>query len=314
MKTLQWNALRRGIPLVLASMFVQGSAMAQQFPAAATAPANPGPAATTTRFIATQLGRLAVHTAGDTGPAVLFWPAVFSDSSIYASQVEALRGRYRLVLIDGPGFGRSDVPTSSFTMEACADAAAEVLEELGMHQVTWVGTSWGGIVGVHFAVRHPQRVRGLALMNTPFDMPAEGPGFSDRMVVWAARWIGNTDLFANGVARSYLPQAWRNSRPDELAAFTSALKANNRQGMAVASRSVLLHRASVLPMLPQVKAPTLVVAGADDQLYPVPILKAAAARINGANFVEIPSSGHVSAVDQPERVSAVLGQFLEHVQ
>lgn len=314
MMTLQWTALRRGTALVLASMLVQASAMAQQHSAATTAPENPGPAATTTRFIPTQLGRLAVHTAGDTGPAVLLWPAVFSDSSIYAAQVEALRGRYRLILIDGPGFGRSDVPVHSFTMEACADAAAEVLEELGMQQVTWVGTSWGGIVGVHFAMRHPQRVRGLALMNTPFDMPAEGPGFSDRMVVWGARWIGNTDLFANGVARSFLPEAWRNSRPDELVAFTSALKANNRQGMAVASRSVLLQRASVLPMLPQIKAPTLVIAGVDDQLYPVEILKDAAARINGASFVAIPSSGHISALDQPERVSAVLGQFLEQLE
>lgn len=314
MKTLQWTALRRSTALVLASMLVQVSAMAQQPPVAATAPARPGAAATTTRFIPTRLGRLAVHTAGDTGPAVLFWPAVFSDSSIYAAQVEALRGRYRLVLIDGPGFGRSDVPKRPFTMESCADAAAEVLEELGLRQVTWVGTSWGGIVGVHFAMRHPQRVRALVLMNTPFDMPAEGPGFSDRMVVWAARWIGNTSLFANGVARSYLPEAWRNRRPDELIAFTSALKANNRQGMAVASRSVLLNRASVMPLLPQIKAPTLVVGGVDDPLYPVPTLKAAAARIDGARFVEIPSSGHVSAVDQPGQVSTVLGEFLEQVQ
>ena len=183
-----------------------------------------------------------------------------------------------------------------------------------MSQVTWVGTSWGGIVGVHFAIRHPEKVRGLALMNTPFDVPADGPGFSDRMVVWAARWIGNTDLYANGVARSYLPEAWRNGRPDELAAFTSALKANNRQGMAVASRSVLLYRASVMPMLSQIKVPTIVVAGADDRLYPVPTLKAAAVRIDGASFVEIPSSGHVSAMDQPEQVSAVLRELLDRVQ
>jgi len=310
MTDLQLTALRRGAALGLAAMLAQGGATAAQSATAAAAPANAEPTTMTTRLVPTQLGRLAVHTAGDSGPVVLFWPAVFSDSSIYRAQVEALRGRYRLVLIDGPGFGRSDAPTRPFTMEACADAAAEVLQQLDVQRVAWVGTSWGGIVGVHFAVRHPQKVRGLALMNTPFDMPAEGPGFSDRMVVWGARWIGNTNLYANGVARSFFPAAWRNSHPEELAAFVAAFKAPDPEGMAVAGRSVLLDRASVLPLLPQIKAPTMVLAGGDDALYAAPTLKAAAERIAGASFVEIPASGHISAMDRPDRVTALLEREL----
>jgi 3-oxoadipate enol-lactonase len=328
MTIMRRNALRQGTALVLAPLLAQGCATAQHAAAPAPEPtnhepknhqpadprANPEPTTMTTRLILTRLGRLAVHMAGESGPVVLFWPAVFSDSSIYQAQVEALHGRYRLILIDGPGFGRSDPPTRPFTMEACADAAAEVLEQLDVQRLVWVGTSWGGIVGVHFAVRHPQKLRGLALANTPFDMPAEGPGFSDRFVVWGAGWIGNTEFYANGVARSFFPQCWRASHPEELAAFVAALKAPERRGMAVAGRSVLLDRTSVLPLLPQIHTPTVVIAGADDQLYPAPTLKAAAARIAGARFVEIPASGHVSALDQPARVSAVLGEFLGQVQ
>jgi pimeloyl-ACP methyl ester carboxylesterase len=241
---------------------------------------------------------------------VLFWPAVFSDSSIYRAQVEALRGRYRLVLIDGPGFGRSEAPTRPFTMEACADAAAEVLQQLDVQHVAWVGTSWGGVVGVHFAVRHPEKVRGLALMNTPFDVPAEGPAFTERMVVWGARWIGNTDVYANGVARSFFLAAWRDGHPDELAAFVATFKTVEQKGMAVAARSVLLERASLLPLLPRVRAPTVVVAGEEDSMYPAPTLKAAAGRIPGARFVAIPASGHISAVDQADRVTDLLEREL----
>jgi 3-oxoadipate enol-lactonase len=248
---------------------------------------------------------------GESGSTVLFWPSVFADSSIYRAQVAALRGRYRLILIDGPGFGRSDAPSRPFTMEACADAAAEVLQQLNVKDVAWVGTSWGGIVGVHFAVRHPQTVRALALMNTPFDTKEGGPGFSDRMVVWGARWMGHSDTYANGVARSFFPAAWRDTHPEELTAFVAAFKAPDREGMAIAGRSVMLERASVLPLLPQIKVPTVVVAGAADQLYPASTLKAAAERIPGARFVEIPASGHISAMDQPEQVNALLGAFFE---
>jgi 3-oxoadipate enol-lactonase len=73
----------------------------------------------------------------------------------------------------------------------------------------------------------------------------------------------------------------------------------------------LLERASVLPLLPQIKVPTVVVAGAADQLYPASTLKVAAERIPGARFVEIPASGHISAMDQPEQVNALLGAFFE---
>ncbi len=268
----------------------------------------------TTRLVSTQLGRLAVHTVGESGSAVLFWPSVFADSSIYREQVEALRGRYRLILIDGPGFGRSEAPTRPFTMEACADAAAEVLQQLGVQEVAWVGTSWGGIVGVHVAVRHPRRARALALMNTPFDTRADGPVFSDRMAVWAARWIGHSSTYATGVARSFFTVAWRDSHPEELAAFVAAFKTADRGGMAIAGRSVMLERASVLPLLPKIKAPTVVIAGAVDPIYPAPTLRAAAELIPGASFVEIPDSGHISAMDQPERVRAVLGELLGRVE
>lgn len=310
MAIMRRTALRQGAVLMLAPMLAQGCASAPHAAVPALESTNPEPRATTMRLLPTRLGRLAVHEAGDSGPVVLFWPAVFADSSMYRAQVATLRRRYRLILIDGPGFGRSDPPTCPFTMEACADAAVEVLEQLDVQRVVWVGTSWGGIVGVHVAMRYPQKLRGLALANTPFDMAAEGPGFSDRMVVWGAGWIGNSDVYANGVARSYFSQAWRDGHPDELAAFVAAFKTLDRRGMAVAGRSILLDRNSVLPFLPWIQAPTVVVAGAEDRLYPAPTLKAAAERIPGARFVEIPSSGHISALDQPDRVGAVLEEFL----
>lgn len=314
MITLQPTTSWRGHATGSATMPEQGFATARHAASVATGAAEPEAATITTRLLATRLGRLAVHMAGDSGPVLLFWPAVFSDSSIYRAQVEALRGRCRLILIDGPGFGRSDAPTRPFTMESCSDAAAEVLRQLEVPHVVWVGTSWGGIVGVHFAVRHPQLVRGLALMNTPFDVPADGPRFSDRMVVWGARLIGNSSVYATGVARSFLPAPWRNTHSDAFVAFVAALRTSDRAGMAVTARSVLLERASVLPLLPRIDVPTVVVAGEDDQLYPAPTLKAAADRVPGARFVMIPSSGHISAMDQPEQVGAVLMELVDQVR
>jgi len=115
------------------------------------------PNAVKMRSIPTNLGRLAVYDTGipsrtDASSEVLvLWPSLLADHRIYNAQVAALRERYRLILIDGPGHGASGASTGSFSMAHCADAVVQVLEVLEIVQpVVCIGTSWGGLVAGAF--------------------------------------------------------------------------------------------------------------------------------------------------------------------
>jgi pimeloyl-ACP methyl ester carboxylesterase len=80
--------------------------------------------------VATTLGQLHVRTLGS-GPIAVLWHSLFVDSTTWQRVTGPLSARRRLILIDGPGHGRSAPARRLFTVEECADAAAQVLDNFG---------------------------------------------------------------------------------------------------------------------------------------------------------------------------------------
>jgi pimeloyl-ACP methyl ester carboxylesterase len=86
-----------------------------------------------------------------------------------------LARRYRVVRIDERGFGESHVAEDTYhpSMELlCADILA-VLDDLGLDDVHLFGESTGGIIVLHFAISHPDRVKSVTLLQTPYEMSPE---------------------------------------------------------------------------------------------------------------------------------------------
>jgi pimeloyl-ACP methyl ester carboxylesterase len=74
----------------------------------------------------------------------------------------------RVIGINGPGHGSSADPGRRYTLPECADAAAQVLDALGVVEpVDWVGNAWGGHVGILFATAWPRRCRSLVTIGSP---------------------------------------------------------------------------------------------------------------------------------------------------
>ncbi|MEV0718662.1 alpha/beta fold hydrolase, partial [Asanoa sp. NPDC050611] len=117
--------------------------------------------------VATSVGRLNVVVEGSGPPAVL-WHSLFVDSTTWARLLPRLAAERTLVLIDGPGHGRSGAAPGPYTLSDCAVAAREVLHGLGVTgPVDWLGNAWGGHVGVFFAAEHPDACRSLTAIASP---------------------------------------------------------------------------------------------------------------------------------------------------
>lgn len=145
------------------------------------------------------------------GPLVVLLHGNPTWSYLYRHVIKALRGEYRLVAPDYPGFGMSKAPSGyTFTPREHADAIAAFIGGVELKDFVLVVQDWGGPIGVSYAVQHPENVRGLVVMNS-WAWPASVPQwlFSLTMGGWPVGYWLQTRL--NFFAKVIVPRGIHHS-------------------------------------------------------------------------------------------------------
>lgn len=114
------------------------------------------------------------------GPPVLMLHGNPSWSLYYRNLIKALSGQRRCIAPDHVGMGKSDKPSEAdypYTLQARIDDLSGLIEALNLQEpLTLVMHDWGGMIGMAWAVQHPQRVAKLVILNTAaFGLPAGKP-------------------------------------------------------------------------------------------------------------------------------------------
>src|SRR5437016_5745056 len=138
------------------------------------------------------------NSAGD-GAAVLFSHGFLMDHEMFEPQVAALSGEFRCITWDERGFGQSEA-RSDFTYWDSADDALALLSHLGVERAFLVGMSQGGFLSMRAALRAPDRVRGLALIDS--QAGPEPPEALPLYEAMADEWVANgpSDELAETIA------------------------------------------------------------------------------------------------------------------
>jgi pimeloyl-ACP methyl ester carboxylesterase len=259
---------------------------------------------------------LAVETHGD-GPPILFSCGFSTTRENFRPQVEPLvAAGFRVALWDYRGHGESDAPDApgAYSFDQVLDDMGRVLDRVAPgERAVLAGFSFGGAASLHFALRHPARVRALVLLDT-------GPGFKNPEA--QERWLAQVERIARNVEtkglasfvesraaataigrRPELPDAQRAAR---------AIAAMQPHGVAHFGRRVAGPVPGCIDELAKIEAPALVLVGAEDEAY----LRAAdvmAARLPNAAKVVIPGAGHVTTIEEPAAVNAALLAFLRRL-
>lgn len=215
---------------------------------------------------------------------------------------------YRAFAWDQPGYGDSPL-VEPYDLERIAAALQTTIQrELGEPAVL-VGHSMGGFVAQETYARHPESVRALVLCFTSAAFGGSGSDFARDFI--AAR-IGPLDAGRSmaDIAAVVMPtmRAAR-SNPEGLVRAERLMAAVRPQTYrkAVALLTTFDRRA----LLPEIRVPTLLIAGSDDKTAPASVMQRMAARIPGAEFAALEACGHLGPMDQPEAFNAVLLDFLQ---
>jgi pimeloyl-ACP methyl ester carboxylesterase len=225
---------------------------------------------------------------------------------------EELAGDHDVVLLDLPGYAGSDGPTGLACAAGVGELVALSVEELGWSSATLVGTSLGGWFAVEAALSRPASVTGLVLadaagLHTPehylFGLFASGQAS-----------VGTQQRVTDSILDRLPHQEWDRARPDggvapEVAAALLAPYAQSVTAAVAASWHPFVTNPRLSGRLCEVRAPTVVVWGADDPLIPLAHGRTFAAEIPGARLRVAPRGGHLVALTEPALFAAAVREI-----
>jgi pimeloyl-ACP methyl ester carboxylesterase len=247
------------------------------------------------------------------GPDVLLIGGAGDTVESWQFQLDGLADRYRLTAFDNRGAGRTAMPPGPVSVETMADDAAAVLRALEVPAAHVAGFSAGSIIAQELALRHPELVRSLVLQST---WPVMDPYARSwvRFIQWLVEVAPSERAFLEGF---YL---WIYTVPahndgtvaqiiDQVLAFPHKQSAEDLRRFLDA---LIDHDTS--DRLPQITAPTLVLAGGRDINARPELGRAVAELIPGARFEVMEQEAHQPFQEVPEEWNARVDAFWREVE
>jgi 3-oxoadipate enol-lactonase len=241
---------------------------------------------------------------------VVFSHGLLWSGRMFEAQRRALESGYRVIAWDHRGQGRSSSPDErAHPIETCYHDALALLEHLDATPCHFVGLSMGGFVGMRIAARHPDLLRSLSLLATAADAepPAHLPRY--RLLTGVVRRLGTRPVASQVMPIMFGPTfLGDSSRASERERWANELRRNGRR----IHRAVngVIERERCTDELANIRCPTLVLHGDEDNAVSRSRALATAEAIQGARFTAIETAGHTMTVENPEAVTEALREFL----
>ncbi len=248
------------------------------------------------------------------------WPIVlihglFLDHTAFAQQLETFAKQARIIAIDVHGHGASSIVNQPLTLDTMAEDYFDLVRQLGIERAVWGGVSLGGMTSLRVALRHPEAVVGLLLLNTNADRGAGKtvPSLDGLNAPLTMRFLWKTTFLKQKTLEAGLfGKTTLTTKPELERVWV------DRMGV-IASCSVkycieaVLSAPSILDQLSSIAVPTIIAGGTEDTALPFSASQAIHDRIAKSMLVELEYCGHSSSIEQPDRVNDLLAQLLSEV-
>jgi len=269
-------------------------------------------------------GELYYRQVGDGRPLVVIHGGPDFDHTYLLPDFDRLSSGFRLVYYDQRGRGRwrGKVDLDQIHIDTYVADLEALRRHLGLDAMAVVGHSWGAIIALHYALRHPDRTSHVVLINS-------APASHADLLLMRTQRLRRNSMHKDRLTA--LMPGYARGDPDAVADYYRIdfgttfrriedvqrlnLKWSRRdiqRGRAIEKRLsqglIWSEGYSLLPALAAVRAPTLVIHG-DYDFIPIECAEHIVEAIPGARFAVIPDSGHFSYIDAPDQVRHALDRF-----
>ena len=240
------------------------------------------------------------------GPAVILLHGLGGDVSNWAQTIGPLSQKYRVIVPDQIGFGRSDKPMINYRVGTLVDFLDGFYKELKLERASLVGNSLGGWTAAAYALAHPEKVERLVLVDAagfaitgdvdPRILNGLNPSTRDAVKQVMSLVFYNKQIYASDAAVDLL--------------FTRKMTAGDGYTIQRFIDSITRGEDVLDNRLGAVKHPTLIIWGREDGLTPIAMGERFKKEIQGSGLVVLEKCGHVPQLEKAAEFNATLMKFL----
>ena len=243
------------------------------------------------------------------GPNVILLHGLGGDSGSWAQTIPALASKFHVYAPDQIGFGKSDKPVLNYRVATLVDFLAGFYKKTGIEKATLVGNSLGGWAAAVFTTIYPEKVDKLVLVDAAGYTPKRWGGeeytedlyntLNPATAAELKRLYGKIFYNKSFLTDQFIEQS-----------FTTKLKRSDAQTINSFIGSFLRKDDNLDQKAKNIKAPTLLIWGREDELTPLAIAEAFAQDIAGSKKVIIDKCGHIPQIEKAAEFNLALLKFL----
>jgi 3-oxoadipate enol-lactonase len=245
------------------------------------------------------------HEVTGDGPPLVLSNSLGATLRMWDPQVEPLSQSFRVIRYDQRGHGGSDTPPGPYSLEDVGRDVVELLDHLNIETAHFAGLSLGGMTGMWLGTNAPERIDRLVLLCTSAKM---GPA---QMWIDRAKLVREqgTEAIVDPTFERWFTEDYR--KANDLSDLR-AMYVDDVDDEGYASCCTIIEKMDQIDALPNIAAPTLVIAGAQDPATPpADHAEVIAGAIPRARLEVLDPGAHLVNVERPDAVNDLI---LEHLR
>ena len=240
-------------------------------------------------------------------PCIVLLHGYLESMLVWEDFVPLLYPYARVVTLDLPGHGISEIKGEVHTMDFLADTVLAMLDKLGIERCTMVGHSMGGYVALAFCERHPERLDGIVLLSsTPNADSDEKREAREREAALVN--AGKKELLARTAAGAGFAPENRRAMQEYILDLETIAHLTEDAGITALLKG-MMQRRDMNDMLRRSKVRQLFILGCRDGYIPEEVAQQMCAGHPQAEVIRLEKSGHQGFMEQPEECAAAILGF-----
>ncbi|WXG39508.1 MAG: alpha/beta fold hydrolase [Candidatus Freyarchaeum deiterrae] len=246
------------------------------------------------------------------GVPVVFVDGLGGDTRDWALVIPELSKEIRCIAVDLRGHGQSDKPNQPYTQSLFAKDIVTLLDQLGIDSAYFCGASMGGYTVLKTALSYPEKVRGIILVDVAPYIPEHTVNVSGK---WSEALLsGGVEALVEAQVKDVFNPIFRRRHDDIVNIFRESKRIPPSETPGRINKGFQVESADFRKKLKEIKTPTLIIHGQDDNIVPVENAELMHKQIPNSQLAIFPFCGHELIMERPQFFIDLLLYFVEKTE